>query len=161
MTPPSLRALRVACAACSARASARPSRLAILISALLSIRRGDPPAPPRARGGFPPPRTPGGLGQRPEYLGLRGQRGRADELRDRLGRSRDGRHPHGRRETELGAFSQLPFGKRDRIPADERLHRGQRRLGQHHHRPARADQGGRVQPAAQRLFGGAQAGTAK
>ena len=33
--------------------------------------------------------------------------------------------------------------KRDRIPADEGLHRGQRRLGQHHHRPGRAGPGRR------------------
>src|SRR3954451_10491373 len=58
MTPPSLRALRVAWAACSARASASPSPRPILINALLASGGGSPPAPPCARGGCPPPRAP-------------------------------------------------------------------------------------------------------
>src|SRR3954469_14539364 len=58
MTPPSLRALRVAWAACSARASASPSPRPILINALLASGGGSPPDPPCSRGGCPPPRAP-------------------------------------------------------------------------------------------------------
>ena len=126
-----LRALRTPAAACSARRARRPG----------------PAAPGPASAPAPP-----SAGHRPEHLGRRRAAGRR-----RAGRPPppaepvEARHPRRRREAQLAPLGQLPGREPAGVPAQQRLHRGQRAVGDHHHPAA----GRRAGPAPPRPASGA------
>ena len=157
--PPSLRGLRVACAACRARARADPSVLGTRISArtgraAASSTRPAMPSGRRVAGRRHAARREAAsiVGNGPQDFRGRRKAGHAEQFLDRGGGTGDGGHPDRGRERQLLAFGQFAFGVTGRIPADQRLDHGDAGVGVHDHVLAGPDEGRGVEPFAQRLL---------
>ncbi len=151
--PPARRAARP-------RARSRPAGRPGPASARCGRAPSRPVPPRRARAGD------GAVGgrDRPQHLRARGEIGRADHVADGGFRPGQRGQPDRRGEPELAPLGQFSLGVRHRVPAHQRLHRRERRVGHDHDGTSLAPgphQRGGVEPAAQRLLGRAQAGAAE